>query len=140
LARDIVAAEEQNATSEQGLSQIYQSTVDARARLHTLFIPTDAAVQIIEALEGIGAKTGAAVELSAISADNLDAAEAGTIGKIDAHITANGSWASVMRSLKLVEDLPYPVSVSNVTLASGGPTSKREWEVSFEVKVPIIKE
>jgi len=140
LARDIVVAEQENATNEQGLSQVFQSTTAARARLHSLFIPSDAAVQIIEALEGIGAETGATVDLSSISADNLDAEPSGTIGSIDAQISADGSWASVMRSLKLVEDLPYPVTVSDVSLSSGGAASKREWKVSFKVKVPIIKE
>lgn len=140
LAHDIVVAEQQNVANEQGLAQIYQSTTDARTRLRSLFIPSDQAVQLIEALEGIGNETGADVNLSAISADNLDTATSGTVGSVDAHISAEGSWSAVMRSLKLVENLPYPVNVSSVSVVSGGPAAKRIWQVSFEVKAPIIKQ
>lgn len=140
LARDIVVAEQQNVSNEQGLGQVYQATVDARARLRSLFIPSTAAVQLIEALEGIGTQTGADVSLSSISADNLDASASGTVGSVSARVSAEGSWSSVMRSLKLVENLPYPVTVSQVALSSGGTPAKRVWQVSFAVTAPIIKE
>lgn len=139
LAHDIVIAEQQNANSEQDLSQVYQTTVDARARLHSLFIPSDSAVQFIEALEGIGSQTGANVSLTTISADNLDSAGPGTIGTIDAHVSVSGPWQSVMRSLELIENLAYPVTVGTVTLVSNG-SSKGGWQATFDVKTPILKE
>lgn len=140
LARNIVIAEQANAASDQNLSQIYQSTVGLRARLQGLFIPSDSAVQLIEALESIGSETGAAITLGSISADNLDAAASGTVGSVGASVSAEGSWAAVMQSLKLVENLPYPVTVSSVALSSGGPSTKRVWQASFDVRAPIIKQ
>lgn len=142
LARDIVIAEQQNVANEQGLSQTYQATTDARARLHSLFIPSDKAVELIEALEGIGAETGADVTLSSISADNLDASDPGTIGSVNVQISATGSWSAVMRTLKLVEALPYPVTVGSVSIQSSGSgaVSNKAWQVAFSLKAPIIKQ
>lgn len=142
LARDIVLAEQQNVANEQGLSQTFQTTVAARSRLHELFIPSDKAVELIEALEGIGTQTGAAVDLAAIAADNLDASAPGTIGSVNVQVTVTGSWSAAMRTLKLVETLPYPVTIGTVSANSSGSgaAGKREWRIAFSVKAPIIKQ
>jgi hypothetical protein len=142
LARDIVLAEQQNVANEEGLSQIYKSTADARSRLRSLFIPSDKAVALIEALEGIGTQTGATISLASIAADNLDASAPGSVGSVNVQMSVRGSWPAAMRTLKLVETLPYPISIGTVSLASSGagPSSKREWQISFGIKAPIIKQ
>jgi len=142
LARDIVFAEEQNVANELGLSQTYQSTIAARVRLHSLFIPADKAVELIEALEGIGTQTGATVSLASIDADNLDASPPGTIGSVNVQVSVAGSWSAAMRALKLVETLPYPMTIGTVSLESSGAgaSAKRDWQIAFSIKAPIIKQ
>jgi hypothetical protein len=125
------------------LEDEYGSTAGARARLPGLFVPAGNAVAFIEALESIGPASGAAVSISSINADPLDGAAPGRPGIISADVTAQGSWAAVMRALVLSESLPYQDTIDHVALtgersAPGAAASKAAWQISYHISALLL--
>jgi len=143
LAEDIIGTEQGAQKQSKGLQDEYASTAAARARLPGLFVSAGNAVAFIEALESIGTASGASVSISSISADPLDGAAPGTTGNISADVTAQGSWAEVMRALVLSESLPYQDAIDHIALAGGrsnaaGDASKAAWQISYHISALLI--
>jgi hypothetical protein len=143
-ARNLVRSEQANTSQQQNIISVYEATAANRARLYGNFVPVDAVVTFIEAIENLGNETGSQVTLSGINADPLDGAVTGTTGKVSGHVTASGSWESVMRVLTLAEVLPYKVSTDNVALnvsvVPDGKNQKRVWNMSFDIQADSIVE
>ncbi len=76
----------------------------------------------------------------------MEAAAVGTLGKIKLHLTVEGSWSAVMRTLALSEVLPYKVSISNVDLSSSiaqiteGSTARnvQSWSARYIIEATLI--
>jgi len=142
-ARGVVAAEQADQVEGKDLQVLYDSTAADRARLPGLFVPADDAVVFIQSIESISAQSGATVSILSISKNSNAAAPAGTIGTITAHISVNGSWTNVMRTLTLFETLPYRSAVNHITMTvstlsggkgGGGPT----WQLSFDIAASTL--
>lgn len=151
IAREVAAKEQSLLKQEDKLITIYKESEEERKRLSSLFVSDLASLSFIETIEALGPQTGSNVTLSSIDADNLDGTEAGTLGIIKADVSAEGSWESVMRLLKLAELLPYKVNLSGVNLSSEeigssaigkGITdkefNKRKWSISFKIQAILI--
>jgi len=147
-ARSLIIADSASQVEQNIFKQQYQTTANDWARLSGFFVPSDSVITFIKALESLGPTAGSTVNISAVDADNLDKASAGTQGTAHAHVEASGSWSAVMRTLSLAEDQPYGVQISNVRLASSGNASgnvgAREkntahiWNLSFDIKAAMI--
>lgn len=139
-ARDIAGVEKLNKDQEKNLTDLYDRTAEDRDRLTTYFVESGNVVAFIEALEALEKETGGTVAISGIAADDLSKKPIGTIGTVGANITAEGSWASVMKTLMAIELLPYQISVSQVRLdstpSSGG--KGRQWHLSLSVRAALI--
>ncbi len=137
LAEDIIGTEQGAQSQSKDIQSEYQSTAAARARLPGLFVPAGNAVAFIEALESIGPASGASVSISSISADPLDGAAPGATGNISADVSAQGSWAEVMKALVLSESLPYQDVIDHVALTgqktSATASSKASWQISYHI-------
>lgn len=141
LARDIVKAEEANKGHEAELRALYEESAADRARLPGFFVPSAHAVDFIEALEEIGRAAGSSISISAIEADALDKAAPGTVGSVTAAVSAQGTWAAVMKTLILAEDLPYAASVSHVRIEAdlgAGSTKQSAWRLSFTIQAALM--
>lgn len=145
LARSVLDSQKQDRAQAQNTLALYQGTSAARARLDSLFIPDSQAVSFIESLESLGQSSGAAVELSAVSADDASSLKPGSFAKISARVSVTGSWPAVMRALMLSEILPYQASVDGVSLDSSetsggaaGKTAKRVWRASYGVTASML--
>lgn len=144
-----VNAESEKKKYENDLTAVFNNTVSDRAKLSSYFIHEDKIVDFIENVEKIGTDSGTDLILSSINSDNLSSAKIGTVGHVKAHITVNGSWANVMKSLILIENIPYSLSMNNVRLdsVSGAELSvdnKKEvrgkrWNLALDIEVLIIK-
>ena len=141
-ARDLVIAGRSDKSRQQDIVELYQSTAESRARIGGLFIPADQPVTFIESVESLGVQAGSSVALSAISADSLDGAAAGTIGDAHVHLDAHGSWASVMRTLMLAEVLPYKTQIDQIHLdestSGDGMKAVHDWRLSFDVHTDVV--
>jgi hypothetical protein len=133
-ARDIANVERELKAREKDMFRLYEGTVSKRSLLSGYFIPSDATVQFIEAVESIGPIAGAEVNLTAIDADELEDAKVGTRGTIRAHVEAKGTWIAVYKTLLFAERLPYKVSVDKIRLDSTVlAKGSREWRISFDI-------
>lgn len=142
-AREAVQKEQSYKNQEQSLTDMYEKTVDDRARLRTFFVAHDEIIQYIEAIETIGKSADAEVTLSSINADDLATSKPGTLGKFSIAVEVRGLWSSVMRVLILAETLPYKVAISNVRIdragAALGTGGKPEWRVNFLLETVSIR-
>jgi len=88
----------------------------------------------------LGPQSGSTLSITSIDADPLTNAKPGTIGNAHAHVSAHGSWGSVMRLLNLVEDMPYVLSVKHVKLDNGSSDKKNlnVWNASFDLQTSVI--
>jgi hypothetical protein len=133
---------------EQSFLQAYKETATKWSSLQNFFINPGHIVDFIEAVESLSQESGSKVTLSSIDADNMDGAPIGKEGSLRAHLTAQGSWSSVMRALSLVETMPYKAEVSNVhanvsndslgvDLVKDKP-KEQNWNMSFDLRVAMI--
>jgi hypothetical protein len=131
-----VAQDQATVAAEESASSTFSSTALSRALLQSYLIQDSNTVSFIEQVEGVAKQSGASVSIASISADDLTMATAGTIGHIQAHISAQGSWSNVMRALHIIEDLPYSLTIDNVSVhAEGGGI----WGLEFNMMGLIVK-
>jgi hypothetical protein len=139
VARDIVKAEEAGQSQAKSLSELVVSTAVSRSRLTSFFVPADDVVVFITAIESIGPQSGSTVSLASVDDSSLLGTAAGTIRAVRAHVSAHGSWSSVMLALALAEHLPYAVSIDHVQLnASNGGKAGQTWNLSFDIQAATI--
>lgn len=142
-AREAVKNEQEYRNQKQNLNSLYNETATERLALGSFFVADDQKVSFIEKIESFGSATQAKVMLANIVADDLATSQPGTLGKISMRVDVSGSWASVMRVLKLAETLPYKSSVSAVRVDAAGVTDSKagkvEWHLTFIIDTVSIR-
>lgn len=142
--RSIIDSEKSGKSKEQILVKAYNETEQSRADLTKMFIPSEKAVIFIEALESISKISGSKVVISGTETEALDNSSLVQMGGIHAHIESQGSWSQIMKVLRLIETLPFLVTVDRLQLVASNTnvTSKKipktEWKISFDVRSPMI--
>lgn len=143
-AQSLIQSNELAKQREKNFLDTYKATATKWSSLQNFYIKSNEVVNFIELMESFGPLSKSEVMISSIDADNLDGAPAGKEGKIKMHMSAKGSWSSVMRVLALTETLPYKLNLSNVR-ASGsintgakGTEPKSSWDLSFDLSVAMI--
>lgn len=130
------------------VAKVYIDTLEDRNKLSNYLLNDDKIVGLIEAIESIGVNSSSVVSISGINNEDLSSAEKGTFGHLKARIDAKGSWTNIMRTLIMIENLPYSLSINNLTLsfeknASSDPKIKSvkndSWSMSFNITVLTIK-
>lgn len=140
-AREAVKKEQIYKSQKQNLTDTYTRTTKDRASLSSYFVADDKKVAFIERIESFGSIAQAKITLSGIVADDLATSLSGTLGRVSMHVDTSGSWASVMRVLKMAETLPYKSSVSAMRIDYSGGTEdpKGVWRVSFVLDTVSIR-
>ncbi|MFA6404584.1 MAG: hypothetical protein WCW03_01115 [Candidatus Paceibacterota bacterium] len=143
-ARNITNREISNKDQENDLSKLYESTIGDRQKINALLIGNNEIVSFVEALEALGSKSGSEVKISALTAENTNNQTIGATSTLRAHVEINGSWNSVMRTLKLSETLPYGITIGDVRLGpSGGyvvdKTKLGKWTAEYDISAIVIK-
>ncbi|MFA6601444.1 MAG: hypothetical protein WCT02_01090 [Candidatus Paceibacterota bacterium] len=152
--RAAVSADGVTKSREKSFMDIYQKTSSKWSRLPDYFVPANNVVTFIETLEHLNADGGAKVTISGVSDDSADGAPGGTEGTVRAHITVDGKWLNVMKTLSLAESLPYKTVLSGVNLSvsnnnfalnvvvASSTAQKRDWSLNFDIQaatlVPIV--
>lgn len=117
-----VESEAERKLEEEQLLKLYADTELDRAKLASSFVQEDKIVEFIEEVEAIGPITNTTLELSALAKEE---------GKISAHVDVKGSWTSVMRSLLLIENMPYSISVKGIRLT----LTEKVWNLNLDFSV-----
>ncbi len=131
-----VADAQQNESKYKELSKTLASIKPDVDNATSVLIPSDQIISFIEAVEKVDSVTRANVSIVSIAADDLSNSPASTTGSVRAHIRIVGSWQSAMRSLHLVEALPYAISTNNVRAVSD---AKKTWTIEFDMTAMTIK-
>lgn len=118
----------------QLVSSLYEKTADERVRIAAHIVSQDKVVDFIETVEKIGTTTSSALVISAIDI---------TEGDFKARVELEGRWENLMRSLVLLENIPYTVSLNNIRIRKevgiGEGAKSGMWKMSLDIKTPIIK-
>lgn len=129
---------------EKSFLDRYTSTASKWASLQNFFVHSDKVVNFIETIESLSEQSKGTVTISSIDADNLDNAPVGKEGSIRMRINAKGSWNSVMKTLSLVEVLPYKITINNIRLnvANSDSLSSKDtqkiWDLNFDLQAAMI--
>lgn len=123
---------------ETELINLYQSRASDWARIQTFFVSNDRPLSFIESLEALGKAASSSLVISSISSDSGNAKSSVRTGTVSAHIEATGSWNSLMRTLKLVEVMPFQINIDHVrfdtSVLEGETASKHSWKLGFDIK------
>jgi hypothetical protein len=125
--------------NEKEVAKMYADTILGRAQLANAVLQDDKIITFIESIESIEQNTSLDINISSISNDDLSSSAKGTFGHLKVHVDINGSWSDVMRSIILIENLPYSLSVDNIHLQFSKDIKKVQWKASLDIIVLTIK-
>lgn len=111
---------------ENELMQVYKDTAIDRAKLPNFFVSESKVLNFIKTIESIGPSSKTEIRISSIVKDAL---------KVRTHIDIKGGWINVMLALTLIENLPYSISLENVSLFN----RDKKWEMTFDLSVLTTK-
>ena len=149
IARGVIQSEQSDQDKAQEILSLYQSTMVARSRIGGFFVHSDNVVPFIVSLETVGRDSGSHVVVSNIATVDSGSTDIGSVGSVKAHIEADGSWGSVIRSLIMFETLPYNTKVDNLHLDGPAPSKstaqpiaknaqKTGWVMSLDITASTI--
>jgi hypothetical protein len=150
LVREIENNEANN-REEVKLLELSSSTMEKRAMLSSYFISDDKILDFIKSMENVEKGSSAEVTLSGIDAGESQTDGEKVTGHVKVRALIKGDWVSVNKAVSLIENLPYSINVSSVTLRSLAVdvvttdkksttvTKKNIWEMSLEVNALTMK-
>ena len=141
VSKEIALVDERK-QHEQDAASIYAKTADERAVLADSLVSPDKAVDFIKSVEKIGDDVGVELNLSSIT--NEPASGGSPFGYFKGHVEARGSWSNIMKTLILIENMPYVVSLQKIGLAGAETPShdsptRRSWTLTLEMKALATK-
>ncbi len=133
-AREALRSAEATKLQGKDIVNLFEGTKDKRKSLRGLFVASENAVAVIQAIESVGDASGASVSISSIK--SVPPTDKVRIGHVSAAVVISGAWQDVIRALTLFEDLPYDNSISNLALRYSG--DGRRWQADFDLSVSTI--
>jgi len=148
IADAAASREEERQSADQRLTRdaalaraqaLIDDTAEERAQLSQL-VSVDV-VAAANTIESIGAASGATVKVVSANPEALSSANgaAASLHAIGLSVSAEGSFAAVMRAAALLETLPFPALVEQLDLTlvpdSGAPAKKPRWRLSEQVRL-----
>lgn len=118
------------------LSAIVRDTEDERAELER-FLRLDI-VATAEEFERIGAQAGAKVAVTGALPDPGTSLQGGgTLRWITLSLFAEGTYAALVRTISLYEDLPYALEITRFDLEQNGDVAT-DWRLNLSIRVLTI--
>ena len=120
------------------VKNLVRNIKDERKELDGYFVSDESIVAFLGAVEGLGIKTGAIVEINTVDVEEID--EEDSISELlRVSIDVRGNWSSVFHVLSLLEAMPLPISVKDVQLSVREGEEEQIWNGSYEVVVDKLK-
>ena len=110
-----LSQENEKKQHEQDLASIFAKSADDRERNDHSLISQAKIVSFIEMVESIEKQANVKLELSNLHNDDV-ITDKNPITYLYAHVDAEGTWTNVMRTLLLLENLPYASIVDDVKI------------------------
>ncbi len=112
--------------------QLLADTLQERTRLEGASVASDGAAALIETLEKDANAAGISFEIGAVSVALRD----GPLDMLKVSMRAEGTFATVMRALSLVETIPYVSTVDTVTFER---SDRGVWSSIINISVMMRK-
>ncbi len=117
----------------QKLVTILSHTTETQDALKEFVVGESDIVKVIETIESIGTRTGVTVTISSLTADDT-----GVLGKVKGRVETRGSWNSTLTYMNAIEQLPYKITTSNISLRRDQATEKGKapmWNMTFSIEL-----
>jgi len=114
--------------SAQSLRSSLRETDKGREKIETLFVDEDNVIDFLSRIESVGEVSGADVDLISFQEEN---------GSLVLNLEVRGKFSSIFDFTKLVELLPYKVSIQSLNtryrgdVIEGEKTLKSQWLGSY---------
>jgi Tfp pilus assembly protein PilN len=136
-----ITAKRQQKQRLNAMESLVKQTKEKRARLDSYFVGSDAIVPFLEQLEGFGSSTGAEVAVDSVSRPQRDGD--GPIEPLQLTLSAQGEWGDVYHLFRLLETLPYSVTVDRASLSAAGASTQQtatsSWSGLFVFEVSKLR-
>lgn len=120
------------------------ATLEDYELLRKLFVEAEGSVDFIESIEKTAKSAGLRFEVASVEAEDTE--ELGALGKDFLVLSINtvGNFKSNMQFIKLLENMPYKVTLSDIMLSKARENSQKigeieikpgEWTMKLKVKV-----
>ncbi len=146
---------------EQDLASVYAKSVEDRGKIDSSIVSQAKIVTFIEAVESIESQAGVKLELSNLRTDEA-VTDKNPISHLSAHVDVDGSWSNIMRTLLLLQNMPFAAAIDSVKInrttdlssVASSPTSSvsgkkgasapvssksPSWNLSADIKVLTAK-
>ena len=107
---------------------------DNEADIQGYFVPETGVVAFINNLEAQGRTQNASVSVLSVSTSVVDAQPTLTFS-----LTIRGAFDAVMRTIGVIEYLPYDLSVSTLSITRDGQDEKNSWRADLTLLVGSVK-
>lgn len=117
----------------QKLVAILGHTTETQDALKEFVVGESDIVKVIETIESIGTRAGVTVTISSLTADDT-----GVLGKVKGRVETRGSWNSTLTYMNAIEQLPYKITTSNISLRRDQTTEKGKapmWNMTFSIEL-----
>lgn len=108
LRKNILRSDKKN-TDEKSLARFLDGVKNERGLIESFFLKEDDLIRFIRGLESIGESSGVSLKISAISA------EKNTAAKPVVSFSAKGTFEQLFKYLYFLENLPYLITINNVS-------------------------
>jgi hypothetical protein len=117
------------------LMRTLDDTQEARKELFTRILKEEDVIDLLALIESIGNEQGVTLKTNSLTVEPIDA----TFEALVVDLNVEGTYASVIHVLKLMEHLPYQASVTKVQLLREQPENGPFWKSTYEVRVTKFK-
>ena len=110
-------------------------TKEERASLLSRFPHEEDIVDILASIEKLGVEQGVEITTNSLTVRPIDA----TFEALVITVSVEGSYDAIVHMLKLLETMPYQVTVTNVQLELVGEGETAAWRSSSEIRITKFK-
>lgn len=99
-------------------------------------------VPVIEIIEDLAKEAGASATILGLTTDETATSPVGSLSKVRGKVEAQGTWTQLLTYMTALEDLPYRIIISGVSLRRNETVVKgkpAQWNMSFTMEILKIK-
>jgi len=117
-----------------------QNSLKTGLDLKDFLVHSDQAADVVQTIEGFGPMVGTKISTQSVSTEGASGLPEG-VDFLKILFNIEGSKSSVLKSIELVEALPYNIKINTVSFAkSGDASSTSKWSSSVELVLVKLKD
>jgi len=112
-----------NTKREMALGSVLKMLNDTKSSidsLQTFFVGSDSVVVFIEKVENLARNVGVKLVTQNVAEDDASSLKDDFKKSLKLKVSVSGSWKNILKLTALLENLPYKISLDNITISSDG--------------------